>query len=143
MIKSSDLVRTVLCSILVVTNLVITGCAGYRPPDARNQFPIADMKAAAGRLEGMVRSIPAMEEQDIVRVMIQESGAYTFVGQGMTDFILGAGMFRLEDGHLISDTEGRRMNFSLYNRKGQTVLAGDAWDKKGNPHYVDLTRASQ
>jgi hypothetical protein len=48
--------------------------------------------------------------------MIQESGAYTFIGKGMTDVVLGAGMFRLEDGRLVSDTEGRRLNFSLYNR---------------------------
>jgi hypothetical protein len=75
--------------------------------------------------------------------MIQESGAYTFIGKGMTDVVLGAGMFRLEDGRLVSDTEGRRLNFSLYNRNGQTALAGDARDKKGNLHYVNLKRASE
>ena len=38
----------------------------------------------------------------------------TSMGKGMTDVVLGAGMFRLEDGRLVSDTEGRRLNFSLY-----------------------------
>jgi hypothetical protein len=67
MITSSHSLWTGLCSILMVTELVTTGCVQYRPPDAKTRLPIADMRSVAGGWEGMVRSIPAMEEQDTIR----------------------------------------------------------------------------
>jgi hypothetical protein len=104
--------------------------------------PISDISMVAGEWKGMVKENNALLPEGPVHLTIRENGTYMFVGERMSDVVLGAGFLEIRDGRMSGDTDRRVATFALNDRRGETVLVVDATAKQsGKRYHGELTRA--
>jgi hypothetical protein len=122
--------------------LSLTGCSS-QPPQPAIQVPLSDIHAVTGQWEGSIRTIPEMRFRASVFLTINEQGLYNFVVEDSAAFGLGSGMLSIEDGMLVSASQGRQVRMRLYDRNGQQILVGPVRNAKGEDFHVQVTRRSQ
>jgi len=84
--------------------------------------------------------MPAMTFRASIFLVINETGAYNFVAEDSAAIGLGTGTLTLEDGTLVSSSQGRQVRMRLYDRNGQQILVGPARNAKGEDFHVEVTR---
>jgi hypothetical protein len=121
--------------LLLMTLLV--GCAG--PPTHEGtewtQVPITDVHMVTGDWVGSVKKQAALLAEGSVRLIILENSTYVFAGQTTSRAAAGAGPLKVRDGRLIGDTDRRAMSISLYDHKGQPILAVEATNHETGDHF--------
>jgi hypothetical protein len=122
--------------------LSLTGCSSQSPQPAI-QVPLSDIHAVTGEWEGSVRTIPQMKFRASIFLIINEEGVYNFVAEDSAAIGLGMGMLSIEDGMLVSSSEGREVRMRLYDRNGQQILVGPVRNAKGKNFHLQVTRRNQ
>ena len=120
------------------------GCTGGPSPESQSwtPIPISDTSMVAGEWKGMVKEANSVIPEGMVYLTIRENGTYKFVGERMSDVVLGAGFLEIRDGRLSGDTDRRVATFALYDHRGKAVLVVDATAKQsGKQYHAELTRA--
>jgi hypothetical protein len=107
---------------------LFVGCAGSPPHEGKDwaQVPITDVRMVAGDWVGLVKKQAALLSEGSVRLMILENSTYVFAGKTTSKAAVGAGPLKVRDGRLIGDTDRRAVRISLYDHKGQPILAVEA-----------------
>ena len=123
---------------------IFVGCAGGPPQENQSWTPISisDFAMVAGEWKGTVKEANALFPEGTVHLTINENGTYKFVGQKISDVVLGAGFLEIRDGRMIGDTDRRVATFALYDRRGEAVLVVEATARQsGKQYHAELTRA--
>ena len=119
--------------------LSLAGCSS-QPPQPAIQVPLSDIQAVAGEWEGSVRTTPDKKLKASLFLIINENSAYTFVSEDAAAIGLGAGILTIENGVLVSSSQGRQVRMALYERNGQQILAGAVRSAKGEDLLVEVMR---
>lgn len=116
---------------------LLGGCAGPRSHEGKDwtQVPITDVHMVAGDWVGSVKKQAALLAEGSVRLIILENSTYVFAGQTTSRAAAGAGPLKVRDGRLIGDTDRRAMSISLYDHKGQPILAVEATNHETGDHF--------
>lgn len=123
--------------------VLLVGCAGPSPHEGKEwtQIPITDVHMVAGDWVGAVKKQSALFSEGSVRLMILENSTYVFAGKTTSKAAGGAGPLKLDDGRLIGDTGQRAVRISLYDHKGQPILAVEATNHEtGDRFRGDFTK---
>jgi hypothetical protein len=94
-----------------------------------------------GEWVGVVKKQAALLPEGSVRLMIRENSTYIFAGQTISKAAVGAGPLKVREGRLIGDTDRRALSISLYDHKGQPILAVEATNHEtGDQFRGDFTK---
>ena len=122
---------------------ILVGCAGSPPHEGKEwtHIPITDVHMVVGDWVGVAKRQTALLPEGSVRLMILENSTYVFAGQTTSKAAVGAGPLRIHDGRLIGDTDQRALRISLYDHKGQSILAVEATNHEtGDQYRGDFTK---
>ena len=131
---------------IIIAVHVIVGCGATDPNDARQWRPttITDFKSVAGRWEGLLVRNPRTRDDDLVTIVIGETGTYEFASYRMIGVFAGKGKLVLTDGKLTAKSDkGGQMTLQLYADSGSSerMLRTIANDSDGFHYWADLKRA--
>ena len=129
----------VLLCMTLYSVLSLAGCSS-QPPQPAIQVPLSDIQAVAGEWEGSVRTTPDKKLKASLLLIINENSAYTFVSEDAAAIGLGAGILTIENGVLVSSSQGRQVRMALYERNGRQILAGAVRSAKGEDLLVEVMR---
>jgi hypothetical protein len=116
---------------------LLVGCAGPVPHEGKGwtQIQITDVHMVTGDWVGVVKKQAALLPEGSVRLMIRENSTYIFAGQTISKAAVGAGSLKVREGRLIGDTDRRALSISLYDHKGQPILAVEATNHETGDHF--------
>lgn len=129
-----------------VLGSILAGCGGgpVQQDPSWSLVPITDVSMVAGEWEGTVKKDHAVLPEGLVQLTIHANGTYTFIGERISDVVLGSGFLEIRDGRLSGDTDRRIATFTLYNHEGKNVLAIESTVRPtGERYYGELTRAKK
>jgi hypothetical protein len=138
------------CQVLVflplVTVLAACSGAGAQKKEPVSCVPMAAVKEVEGTWEGLVKEVRTGRDAGRVVVVLTSHdsyGTYNFAGETARGFLVGTGRVSLQKGRLVSETEQRTVDFTLYLRGSETVLAAHAVGRDEKPYSMELTRMKQ
>ncbi len=129
-----------LFSVALGAMLSFVGCSSHDPPPPAINVPVSDIHVVAGEWEGSVRTTPDKKLKASLFLIINENSAYTFVSEDAAAIGLGAGILTIENGVLVSSSQGRQVRMALYDRNSQQILAGAVRNAKGEDFLVEVMR---
>ena len=129
----------VLLCMTLYSVLSLAGCSS-QPPQPAIQVPLSDIQAVVGEWEGSVQTTPDRRLKAFIFLIINENGAYNFVAEDAAAIGLGAGILTVENGILVSSSQGRQVRMALYDRNGQQTLVGAVRNAKGEDFLVGVIR---
>ena len=130
----------------IVLGSILAGCGGgpVQQDPSWSLVPITDVSMVAGEWEGTVKKDHAVLPEGLVQLTIHANGTYTFVGERISDVVLGSGFLEIRDGRLSGDTDRRIAMFTLYDHQGKNVLAVESTVRStGERYHGELTRAKK
>lgn len=129
---------------LILGILSVGGCALFGGHQhSWRQIPIGDVDMVAGEWKGTVRKDHSVVPEGTVNLVVRNNATYLFIGQTLSDTVLGSGFLKVRDGMLIGDTDRRTLTFRLYDHAGEEVLLVEAHtratgtDRHGQFHRVN------
>jgi hypothetical protein len=116
---------------------VLTGCAGVPASEdpSWQLVQVTDVSIVVGEWEGMVKKHDATFLEGSVRLMIRANSTFLFVGQTASKVAVGGGRIEIREGRMIADTERRAITFSLYERKGKSILFVQSTNRETGDQY--------
>lgn len=130
---------------ICVLGMVFSGCAGGHPQNDPSWtfVPITDVRMVAGEWEGTVKKEGRVLPEGAVQLSINVNGTYNFIGQRISDVVLGSGFLEIRDGRLSGDTDRRIATFALYDHKGKALLVVDSTARQtGEQYHGELSRTT-
>jgi hypothetical protein len=134
--------RVGLAAVICLANFTLS-CATPSPPDVRDwtPSPIGDVKSVTGAWEGILTSVGT--RRDWVSLLIGEDGTYEFASYRPIGVLSGKGQFTVEEGKLMTRTEGGNITCSLYTANDRRMLKAEATNKKGVTYAAELLPVSR
>lgn len=135
-----------LVSGAVVLGIMLTGCGGgpQHSDSSRTLVPVTDIGSVVGEWEGTVKKEHAVLPEGMVQLTIHANGTYTFVGERVTDVVLGSGFLEMREGRLSGDTDRRLAILTLYDYGGEPVLVVESTVRQTGERYRgELKRAGK
>jgi hypothetical protein len=115
---------------LILGVLILEGCALFGGNQhSWRQIPIGDVNMVAGEWNGTVRKDHSVVPEGTVDLVVRNNATYLFMGQTVSDTVLGSGFLKVRDGMLIGDTDRRTLTLTLYDHAGKEVLLVEAHTK--------------
>lgn len=139
-VKMNTEVCKPLLSVALGALLSLPGCSSHDPPSPAINIAVADIQAVVGEWEGSVQTTPDRRLKASIFLIINENGAYNFVAEDAAAIGLGAGILTVENGILVSSSQGRQVRMALYDRNGQQTLVGAVRNAKGEDFLVGVIR---
>jgi hypothetical protein len=123
--------------------MLMVACADPRPaPRIQwSPMPIPEIKAVAGKWEGLLKRLPRARQDDWVELTITEDGRYKFASYRLSGAFKGSGSTTLQDGILREVSEAGTITFTLYQANGQRMLKADGTTSDGLRYIADMTPA--
>ncbi len=105
------------------------------------QFPITDVSEVAGKWDGLMRRIPPDRRDDWVTVAIGPDGKYEFSSLRTIGVFSGHGEFALNEGRLVSKSEGGTVEAVLYQDGTHRMLKAKGRAADGTEYTVEVKPA--
>jgi hypothetical protein len=130
-------------SVMLVALLWLAGCAAPAPSAQPSwaPVPIHEFKSVAGKWEGLMTRLPRAPEEDWVRVMIHENGAYEFASFRTIGVFSGKGTLELGNGVVTATSERGVATLTLYQAGDRRLLRVAGVAKDGLKYEADLAPA--
>jgi hypothetical protein len=127
----------------VQTTLVATALAASAKVEW-SPTAISDIKAIAGKWEGLMIRTPKARSDDWVRVSIQDSGDYDFSSYRTIGVFSGKGNLTVKDGKATAQSEKGSVTVQLFtdNASGKSMLKAEGKGKDGISYRAELTKAA-
>jgi hypothetical protein len=127
----------------VQATLVVSALAAGAKPQW-SPTAITDIKAIAGKWEGLMVRTPKSRSDDWVNVNIQESGDYDFASYRTIGMFTGKGSFTVKDGKATAQSEKGTVTVQLFTDKasGKSMLKAESKGKDGHSYRAELTKAA-
>jgi hypothetical protein len=137
--------RSLEMTAIIIAVQAIVACSPTAPRETRQwqQTAIGDFKSVAGTWEGLMVRNPRTRDDDWVRFVIRETGAYEFASPRLIGVFSGKGNFALTDGKLSAKSDkGGQITMQLYRDPGSNehMLKADGKDSGGFTYSADLKR---
>jgi hypothetical protein len=105
------------------------------------QFPITDVSEVAGKWDGLMRRIPPDRRDDWVTVAIGSDGKYEFSSLRTIGVFSGHGEFALNEGRLVSKSEGGTVEAVLYQDGTHRMLKAKGRAADGTEYTAEVKPA--
>ena len=105
---------------------------------------ITDIKAIAGKWEGLMIRTPKARSDDWVRFSIQDSGDYDFTSYRTIGVFSGKGNLTVKDGKATAQGDKGSVTVQLFTDKasGKSMLKAEGKGKDGISYRAELTKAA-
>ncbi|HJR76398.1 MAG TPA: hypothetical protein VJ805_05465 [Nitrospiraceae bacterium] len=123
----------------------LVGCTTVEQPTPPplERIAISDFNSVAGDWEGLVKRSPPTRSRydDWVHLKIQPDGAFHFEAYRTIGVFRTTGVFTLEDGMLLANSEKGKITAQLYRHAGKNdrVVRAEGTSRDGITYHADLT----
>jgi hypothetical protein len=132
-------------SLIAFALMAVIGCTAVeRPaPPPLERIAVTDFSSVAGDWEGLMVQTPASRYDNWVRLKIQPDGAFHFEAYRTIGVFAGDGVFTLQEGTLLAESEKGRITALLYRHAGKNdrLLRAEGTSGDGITYHAELTRA--
>ena len=132
-------------SVIVFALMAVIGCTAveHPAPPPLERIGVADFNSVAGDWEGLMVQTPASRYDNWVRLKIQPDGAFHFEAYRTIGVFAGDGVFTLDEGTLLAQSEKGHITAQLYRHPGKNdrLLRAEGTSGDGITYHAELTRA--
>jgi hypothetical protein len=134
-----------LGGVIVFTLVGLVGCTGANQPapPPLERIAVPDFNSVAGEWEGLMVQTPPSRYDNWVHLKIQPDGAFHFEAYRTIGAFSGTGVFKLEDGTLLANSEKGTITAQLYRHAGRNdrVIRAEGTSGDGITYHAELTRS--
>jgi hypothetical protein len=132
--------------VIVFALVGFVGCTTVEhPAPPLERIAVSDFNSVAGDWEGLMEQSPPTRSRydNWVRLKIQPDGAFHFEAYRTIGVFRGTGVFRLEDGTLLANSENGKITAQLYRHAGKNdrVVRAEGTSGDGITYRAELTRS--
>lgn len=141
MAKMKNRLKTgcVLVALICLTAAVI-GCAVSRLSPGPKILPVGSFATIAGEWEGVSQTVPEMQDDAAVMLIINKEGRFNFISNRRTETLLGIGTLTNVDGVVVAKGNQGTALLTLHDGAGGLVLVVQAALTNGHHYYLEMTR---
>ncbi len=113
--------------------LLLTACGEMQLPRDRptKAVAISDFRAVAGKWSGLLHREPEQSDDDFLELTISENGRFRFALPRTIGLFSGGGSLAIKGGKLVRKTNDGSVTLTLYEERGNRMLAVDARETTG------------
>jgi hypothetical protein len=132
-------------SVIVFALMAVIGCTAveHPAPPPLERIAVTDFNNVAGDWEGLMVQTPASRYDNWVRLKIQPDGAFHFEAYRTIGVFAGEGVFTLQGGTLLAESEKGRITAELYRHAGKNdrLMRAEGTSGDGITYHAELARA--